>query len=188
MDKGEAIRALRKEFGKVDALVFFRIVQTEWGKGMLRLRKKLAAANEAAIRKEAEYEEKLHQLVEQIRMSEIHAHLQISIPSGVDPGHLQALIVYGFLMPGRKEVFLESHAGPFERFQQAVKAKLGDDFSQEHFTQAWAVLLANGLLLTHRKGSGTGYSLGLKPNHHGVTPWGKAVIAAIREFLLQWKK
>lgn len=142
-----------------------------------------AAEKKAVLAKEAA-EEKLKKLYEEISASEQHRKLNIVVPADFDLEHVQAVLMYGFLMPGKTVVFLGKHLLPESHVRTNVENKLGFNFSQKKLDMALSYLKKEGIFNRRSAESGRGEGLSLKTSwkEKGIGTHGAQILRVALEF------
>ena len=181
-DRKRQILALRRRFPAMKLELFQEIV-TLFGfddlEGLIDL---LQEEEDKARALEEEQDRKIEERISQIRLSELHHEIQIQVPEGVDLEHVQAILVYGFAMPGQERVFAGRKPISLQRVRVQVRNKLLSEYDEDKFDTAFLFLVRNGAL-TQTGSKGSACSLNVHAKAKSVTPEGVAIIKAVKQFL-----
>ena len=87
------------------------------------------------------------ELLQRVSASEQHHHLHFVVPPKYDLEHVQAIIMYGFLMPGSGISFIGAHALPIRHVHTNVRNKLGRyRFDETKYQLALEFLIKEGVV------------------------------------------
>ncbi len=142
-------REARQAYPQVPTLTFVRIYEANQSEELTlleELEKAETAAQEAA-KGEASA---MLAVRERLTASEHHHLLNIMVPDGIDREHTQAILMYGFLMPGNHRVFIGGKVLPERHVRENTDNKLGQRFSRDKYEKALAFLKRDGILNYHR--------------------------------------
>jgi len=117
------------------------------------LLEKLDLAEATAVEEDREGSRKLQELGELMSVSEQHHKLKFVVPAGVDLEHVQALIMYGFLMPGQDKAYIGGKVLPERHVRTNVKNKLGIRYDLTMYGGALQYLKKEGVLNQQSSGS-----------------------------------
>jgi len=158
-EKSMVVLELRKKFRKQDFSQFQEIIEIFWDDGIEAVIEMLISEEEHALEAERLRNEKVEEMVAQIRASELHHQLTIQVPEGVDLEHAQAILIYGFVMPGSQQTFMGANKLPTEHVKVNVKNKLGERFDNHLWKKAWSWVMSLGIIQSTRSKSARAHAL-----------------------------
>lgn len=107
--------------------------------------------------------------------SQQHHKLKFMVSADVDLEHVQAIIMYAFLVPGQRTAYIGRHCLPTVLVRENTKNKLGARFSQDKFANALAYLKKLKVLITHRS-SGEEEALSLESDGTAARGHGAEIV------------
>lgn len=181
----ERILALRRRFPQMLLKQFLEIIEIVGLDHPDYLIEELEKAEIMARAEEARRQAELDLVLTRIRASEMHHRLRITAPADVELEYAQAILMYGFIVPGRQIVYAESRRISLEPIRMRVENKLFG-FNAEKFNAAFASLVTHRVLLPTQESKEASYSLNLKAR--GTTCYGQQVIAEVARFIREEKR
>jgi len=158
-EKSKVVLELRKRFRKQDISQFLDVVKIFWDDGIEAVVEMLVSEEERAIEAERLRDEKVEEMVAQIRASELHHQLNIQVPEWVDLEHAQAILIYGFIMPGSQQTFMGANKLPTEHVKVNVKNKLSERFDDHLWKKAWSWLASLDIIQSTRSRAACAHAL-----------------------------
>lgn len=141
-------------------------------------------AEKEAVAEKEEGERKIKELGHQLSVGEQHRLLHFVVPADVDLEHTQAILAYGFLMPGSGRVFSGTHVIPERYVRKNTANKLGIRFSRAKYDTALEYLKREGVIAVSERRKSEDEALALRPSTSvkGVKPHGEQVLRVALEF------
>ena len=177
---------LRRAYPTIGVLKFVKII--EESRECDNLLEILDEAEREALEKKAREDQSMRELGLRLALSEQHTRLHFVVPADVDLEHAQAIVAYGFLMPGQSRVFAGRHVLPESNVCENVQHKLKCRYSEAKYAVALAYLKKEGVaLVTSNKsrGSGDALSLNLDEKGRAVSHHGAQIIRVAKGYLRQ---
>ena len=181
------LRDLRKAYPNMNLLAFVKIY--EENRESDDLLEKLDEAEKAATIENEEGERRMRELGARLSASELHQRLRFVVPADIDLEHAQAMLMYGFLMPGQGSMYVGGHVLCERNIRKNVENKLGWRFNREKYDAVLSYFSKVGILNSETSG-GRDELLSLKssPTERGVTGHGAQIIRVAMEFVRQKKR
>jgi hypothetical protein len=139
------LKHLRRQYPSIELEWFYDIAKMFWG-DFRELHRAMAEEEARAAAEQEEFRRRLGRLKSRLRLSDIHHELALKVPAGVDREHVQAILAYGFLDPGRERLFAGRHLIPIRHVRENVSNKLTDRFQQEHLERGLRFLVSQGVV------------------------------------------
>jgi len=146
------------------------------------LRALLEEAKAESLKERRAEEQKVAEQIEKITASMLHRKLKLNLPDDVDPEHIQAILVYGFIAPSSSKRFVGSRFLPGEHILKDVFNKLGPKFNAVEYRVAFSFLVNHGVI-RERSRRTTVYSMSVNEGSSELTDWGIQIVRSCKQFM-----
>jgi hypothetical protein len=146
-----------------------------------KLLDELDAAEQVALAEAKEDRLRMEAIEARLRVSDLHVQLNIVVHPDEDLEHVQAVLMYAFMMPGRKTAYAGDNTLAAEHVFVNVRNKLVARYSQAKTKAAVDYLVRNGVLNSVGTKTKRAYSLNLSGK--GATLHGQQILAVVMAYL-----
>jgi hypothetical protein len=176
------VRELREAYPNMPLTEFLKIFEEY--RSSQKLLDLLDEAETRAIEKKNDERQAMAALEARLSASEQHIRLAIAVAADVDLEHAQAVLMYGFIMPGTSQQFVGNSMIPQKHVRKNAKTKLGFRFSDEKYKTALNYLMSEGIL-NSKKVPQNEMLLSLKSSvtEKGIRPHGVQILRSTLEFI-----
>lgn len=175
------VRELRAAYAHMPTTEFVEIYEKH--RDSQKLLDVLDEAEGRARQKKAEEDAAIRQLELKFSASEQHHRLHFAVTPDIDVEHAQAILMYGFVMPGQQGAFIGSKMIPKQHVAHNVRNKLGYRYSEKKFHLALSYLEKEGIFFSKEARIDTALSLKPSTSDKGVKSHGAQILRITLDYV-----